>query len=439
MEKVAELPGSPKGLYERSRTALALRDYRPVWHAIAVAAIMLIALALFYRTFTSSGTLIHQDMTFPTTLNRSISQYLNMWWEFGSTQNIFSVQRLFWSFPLLMFAKVFHVSNTTYIFLFVWGTLCIAGISMYGLAFHFIKTVDGAKRVTLAMAFGPLLAAVIYMYNPWSLNHFWPYFGFPAYALAPLIFYVALKTIESPRFTRVFLLALILTLASTAPICVVWIWLLVLSYAVYYLIVNRFRRPDLMAALKTVVPAAAIYTLLNATWLLPYLNAQIAGKPFVPTYNNLMSQGVLDSLSSNNSVINNIRLISGWGFPVKPPVDNMLWVFLSFGIPILAIGGYLAFRKKLAGNNIINYWAIIFLISIALATGSSFFLRPVYSFFSLQASTGWVIRVPDRWLFYVPMFYALMIGLILSRLLANRKALTSFEEQGTGEVPPEVG
>lgn len=414
------------------------RDNVPLWHAIAVIAIMAAAFVLFYKSFTNSGMIIHQDMTFPTSLARNMNQYVSMWWQYGSAQNIFSVQRLFWGYPLLLIARALHIPNNTYLFLMFWSTFSLAGISMYSLTYHFIKRTSTGSRVKYAIFGGSVLAAIIYMYNPWSLNHFWGYFAYPPYALAPLIFLAALRAFDSPTFARIFLLALLLTLGSTGPICVVWIWLLVLSYAVYRLVINRFRRPELKSVFKVIVPSAAIYVLINATWLLPYLSARIAGSPFVPNYNNLMSQSMLDGLSSNNTIVNNIRLISGWGNPVKPPVGNTMWVILSFALPLLALGGLLIYRRKLVNNRIFNYWSIMFVISILLATGSSFILRRAYSSLALNATLGWVIRAPDRWLFYVPIFYGLMIGLLLTGLLDSQGAAVRVPAQGAEEVAQEV-
>jgi hypothetical protein len=438
MNQLANLKSPLRGLYVKARRAVSERDNVPLWHAIAVIAIMAAAFVLFYKSFTNSGMIIHQDMTFPTSLARNMSQYVSMWWQYGSAQNIFSVQRLFWGYPLLLIARALHIPNNTYLFLMFWSTFSLAGISMYSLTYHFIRRTSTGSRVKYAIFGGSVLAAIIYMYNPWSLNHFWGYFAYPPYALAPLIFLAALRAFDSPTFARIFLLALLLTLGSTGPICVVWIWLLVVSYAVYRLVVNRFRRPELKSVLKVIVPSAAIYVLINATWLLPYLNARIAGATFVPNYNNLMSQSMLDGLSSNNTIINNIRLISGWGAPVNPPVNNTMWVILSFGLPLLALAGLLIYRKNLSRNQVFNFWSVMFVASILLATGSSFVLRHVYSTLALNATLGWVIRAPDRWLFYVPVFYSLMIGMLFTGLLENQRVPQPLSKRFTEEVPQQV-
>jgi hypothetical protein len=418
MNGIAGQNPSHRDYYMKGKRALSERDYLPLWHSIAVVSIMIIAFFLFYKSFTDSGMIIHQDMTFPTTLSRNMSQYLHMWWEYGSAQNIFSVQRLFWGFPLLLVARIFNIPNNAYLFLMFWSTVCIAGISMYALTYHFLKRTKVGGRVTYAVFVGSVLAAVIYMYNPWSLNHLWGYFAYPPYALAPLIFLTSLKVFDSPTFSRIFLLAILLTLGTTGPICVVWVWLLVLSYALYYLVINRFRKSELMNAVKVLAPLTVIYILANATWILPYVNARIAGKPFVPNYNNLMSKRMLDGLSANN---------------------NTLWVILSFSLPLLAIASLLIFRKRLAGNRIIGYWSIMFVAAVLLATGSSSVLRPVYTYFALNATLGWVIRAPDRWLFYVPLFYSLMIGLLLTGLLEHKEASNPIAARGGEEVSQQVG
>jgi hypothetical protein len=80
----------------------------------------------------------------------------------------------------------------------------------------------------------------------------------------------------------------------------------------------------------------------------------------------------------------------------------------------------------------------MFVASILLATGSSFVLRHVYSTLALNATLGWVIRAPDRWLFYVPVFYSLMIGMLFTGLLENQRVPQPLSKRFTEEVPQQV-
>ncbi|HEY5530939.1 MAG TPA: hypothetical protein VIK22_02935, partial [Candidatus Anoxymicrobiaceae bacterium] len=77
-----------------------------LWHTISIGVIVLAALLLFYKHFATRGMLMHVDMTFPTTVSRNFMLYTHTWWQYGSVQNIWNVQRIFWTYPLLAAVKV---------------------------------------------------------------------------------------------------------------------------------------------------------------------------------------------------------------------------------------------------------------------------------------------------------------------------------------------
>ncbi len=397
-----------------------------LWHSLAVAAILLISCVLFYKHFYTSGTLIHVDMTYPTSIDRNIALYFNSWWQYGSVTNIWNLQRVFWSYPLLLVSKVLGLSVSSYLLVMYIGTFFLAGVTMYALAFSVIKSTRLGVGSRLAPYAGAVFAAVVYMYNPWSLSHFWPYFGYPGYALQPLVFLLLVKAVASPRARYIVPLAVVIAVASTGPICIVWFWFLILTYLLFHLVVKRFSRQSLLAAVKVVVPLGVLYALLSAAWVLPYAWSRLSGKPFSPSYLPEMSERMLDMFSATNSVMNNMRLASGWGMPVEPQVTGWFWVLLSFALPALSILALVVLYRRLRRNGTIIYWALMFAVSVLLATGTVFILRKPYYYFILRgpgsSSFGWILRAFDRWLYYAPVFFALMLALLVARLLSSRRA-----------------
>jgi hypothetical protein len=225
-EKVKHLP-------RRLWDGVVERDFRPLWHAASILAIAIIALLLFHKHFTSHGTIMYGDMTFPPTMRQNFDIYVQTWWQYGSNSNFFNIQRLFWALPFLAVAKVLNLSTAHYLLLMFYTTFVLAGVSMYVLTFNIVKEMKLSSPNRYPIYVGSVLASVIYMYNPWSLGHFWTYFMYPSYALLPLIFLVLKRTFDSPTPRRVVVLVLLLSISSTMPNCVVWTWLLVrhLSYA----------------------------------------------------------------------------------------------------------------------------------------------------------------------------------------------------------------
>lgn len=395
-------------------------------HAASVAAILVISCLLFYKYFYTRGTLMHVDMTFPTTIDRNIALYNNAWWQYGSVMNVWNLQRVLWSYPLLFAVKLAGMNVNQYLLVMYTGSFFLAGVSMYALAFRFIRSPRiGATRAWAPHA-GAVFSAAVFMYNPWSLSHLWPYFGYPGYAVLPLVFLLLVKAADAPAPRYVIPLALLTAVASTGPICVVWFWFLIITYLLYTVAMRRFSRESLASAVKVLVPAGLLYALLSAVWIMPYLYPRLSGKAVVPTYMPQMSQRLLDVFSASNSVMNNMRLASGWGMPVDPQVSGAFWVIMSFAAPALSILAVALLLRKPRRDGIALYWSLMFVVSVLLATGTSFMLRGPYSYFILRGpgsqTFGWMLRAFDRWLVYAPVFFALMLGLLVTRLLGSRGA-----------------
>lgn len=402
-------------------------DRRILWHAVSIFSIILVSLLLFYKHFLTRGMLMHVDMTFPTTISRNLMLYDHTWCQYGSVQNIWNMQRVFWTYPLLGVARVLNISTDRYLLILFTSTFALAGVSMYCLAFYVIRRFNLGGTNKYAPYVGAVFAALIFMYNPWSVSHLWPYFGYPGYAVLPLVFLLLIKVVDSPKPWNVILLAVLISVAGTGPINVVWYWFMIVGYLVFYLVSKRFDRGSLSIAGKVFFPLAGLYALLNAVWIMPYTAAQVINKPFTPAYMSSFSRPMLDVLSESGTLLNNMRFTAGWGLPVNPEVRGAPWAILSFALPVLALVGFLVLRRKIVRERIVLFWSLMFVTSVLLATGTSFVLAKPYSWFVLKApvlsSFGWVFRAADRWLVYAAVFYALMLGLLVTHLFRNRKAM----------------
>lgn len=398
-----------------------------LYHAVSLALILVLSCLLFYKYFYTRGTLMHVDMTFPTTIDRNIALYNNAWWQYGSVMNVWNLQRVLWSYPLLFAVKAVGMNVNQYLLVMYIGTFFLAGVSMYALSFSVVRSSGIGAGRTYVPYLAAVFAALIFMYNPWSLSHLWPYFGYPGYAVLPLVFLLLVKAVDSPQALYIVPLALLISIASTGPICVVWFWFLILTYLLFHIVIKRFSRESLLAAVKVLVPVALLYALLSMVWIVPYLYPRLSGKVVVPTYMPQMSQRLLDTFSASNSVMNNMRLAAGWGMPVDPQVSGTFWILMSFAMPALAIAALVLLRRKLRRNRAVIYWSLMFAASVLLATGTSFILRRPYSYFILRGpgsqSFGWMLRAFDRWLVYAPVFFALALGLLVAHLLGTRKSL----------------
>lgn len=408
---------------------------RPAWHLLALAFIVGASLLIFYLHFSQSGYLMHADMTWPLSLERMRYVVFHTWYQYGSTMNVPNVQRILWSLPFLAVAQVLRLSGSQYLLLLFIGTFSLAGISMYALAYNVLESVKPERVTGKFVMVGAVLAALIYMYNPWSISHLWSFWMYPGYALLPLIFLVAMKVMARPSLRNTIVLGLLVAIASTSPMDVIWVWFVIISYGVFHLVVNRFSRDSLKKALKALVLTGAVYLLVSAMWVVPYIYAIVAKKPMIATYNSPVSQAMLDGLSASNTITNNLRLVSGWGYPVNLVPTGTFPIMLSFALPLAAITGLVVLRDKVRKSAVVNYWTVMFILSVLLATGTTFILRRPYSYAVLGApgssAFGWIFRAPDRWLALVPVFYALIIGSLLVKLMSS--ASIRFAARAAGD------
>ena len=396
---------------------------RFLWHAVSLAILLLATSFLFYKHFSSSGMLMHVDMTFPTTVDRNLTLYNHTWWQYGSVQNIWNLQRVFWAYPLLGAVKLLGLSMETYLLVLFAGTFALAGVSMYALCFDTVARMFKDEKINLfAVHAGCIFAGLVFMYNPFSLSHLWPYFGYPGYAALPLAFLLLAKVFRSPKAWTVVLLSIVLTVAGTSPINVIWYWFMIAAFAVFHLVAHRFSRKSFVTIAKVLLPVAALFAVLNFVWILPYTGSQVVSKPFNPSYIADFSRPMLDALSESGTVLNNLRFTAGWGLPVAPPVGTA-WVLLSYALPLGALVSILVLRKRFMKERTMLFWSIMFVISIMLATGTSFVLAGPYSWLVLKAPVlsnfGWVFRAADRWLAFAAVFYSLALGALLAHLLKH--------------------
>lgn len=408
------------------KAKLLAMDRKRMIHLACALAIALVALLLFYKHFLSRGMLMHVDMTFPTTIDRNMMLYNHSWWQYGSVQNIWNLQRVFWAYPLLGLVKLLHIPTDVYLFILFWGTFALAGISMYFLAYDTIRRFKGGDISIYAAAGGALFAGIIYIYNPFSVSHLWPYFGYPGYALLPLAFLLLVKAVEAPKAWKIVLLAVVISVAGTGPINSIWFWFMIVAYLIFFLASRRFNRESLGAGAKVLFPLAGLYLLLNALWMYPYVASRLISKPITPVYMGQFSRSMLDLLSKNGTILNNIRFTTGWGMPVDPAPSGAFWVIVSFALPVLAVVAFAVLRKKALKDKTVLFWTIMFGISVLLATGTSTFLAKPYSWFVMKApgisSLGWVFRAADRWLIFAAVFYSLLLGLLVAWLFRDGNA-----------------
>jgi hypothetical protein len=445
-------------LITRARDYLVEHEYRPLFHLLCALAIIAAACFLFHRNFGGHGTLMASDMTWPNTLARLRFETTNTWYPFGSVPIPGDLQWFFWIYPSSTIAQLLGFSAAGYMLLVFLGTFSLAGISMYALAYSTIRQLDLKKAAGYAPYVGAVFAGLVYMYNPWSLHYLRPYFAYPIYALMPLLFLVMVKTFEKPSAPRIILFALFVTIANTTY-NLVWFVGLIGSYLLFFLLKNRLKRSALLAAAKVVFGTAVLYLFVNALWVTPYLGALAVGKKFLPFYSPSLSKSMVIGASARSTTSSNLRLLTIWSWSADRLPGGHFTQALLFIIPVLVVISLILVYRRNKRNATVNYWAAVAVIALLLASGANGLIKGQFLWFVFKAPGsgvfGWLLRTPERFLFFVAPFFALMLGILVSRLLvANpgrelsaqgrrslQGVLRSLREIGEGpeKTPPRVG
>ncbi len=250
------------------------------------------------------------------------------------------------------------------------------------------------------------------MFNPWSLGHLWTYFQYPTYALLPLITFFLAKTIKGRSYRNVLLTALVATFASTHPMGVMWIWLLVATYSILdiFLSYNVHKIATLKRVFVALTGIVFFYVLFNAYWLLPYIYSMTTSVKGITTH-YLFTPAMLDHLSRNNNIINTLTFLGGAGFPVRHYFDNPMWLALSFSLPIFSFLSIIFHKLRQT-----RIFVMISCVTIFLAMGTVAPFPQIYRWLAFDSPIskfigGWVFRAPDRWLSITSLCYSVMCAI----------------------------
>jgi hypothetical protein len=392
------------------------------YQSISLLLLIFIAILPFYKNFFYDGILVYVDMTFPLSIKRIFEIFTSAWNPYGSEENYISLMRLPWLLIFLLISEIFNFSIRIFlIFLFI-GTFYLAGVSMYFLIYFLIENNKIVGKIWLKN-FCSLVGALIYMFNPWSLNHLWTYFMYPTYAIFPLILLLLIKLVKSGNHSLLVLLAILLTLGSTDPHGVIMMFILILVTFLFFLTFEKEVKK--VSIIKNLIVLISLYISLNAHWIIPYFFS-LFFKPVIPPYLKnpaSFNVNILNIFSKESELFKSIRLVGGWGLPINYP-DDSLWILFSFSLPLLVFIFFILLSFK--RDSILYLLLILIVFSLFLSKGTSRPFGEIYKYlvFSFPL-VGWLFRAPDRWLIFSSLSYSIIIGLGIFYLLKSIPAKTN--------------
>jgi len=263
-------------------------------------------------------------------------------------------------FPLATAEKVF----LSFIFI-------ASGLSMY-----YLVSIIAKNKSRLA----PLLAALFYMFNPYTMIFLWSNFTFScfSYAFIPLrlgMFINALERKSSLRYIIYFALVWFVTTtpAYVNPVFALIDWLLLGFYFIYHLLVTRDKR-TIKHTVKLTGILISIWLLLNIFWVLPISvfakeEIDIAGLAVI-------GQQEFEIWRLNSaSVVKVFRMAGHWGLESSYKGDPFYTWGEIFASPLFSVFGFLmtllvfscAILKR--KNKYILYLFLLSVLSLFLIKG----------------------------------------------------------------------
>jgi len=348
-------------------------------------------------------------------------RWLLMWrpYSFGFVEGI-----NFMDFFLMLLYSIFRDPSWT-VKTFMFLSYLTAGFSMYIFAYRH-------TRVHAAS----LAASLVYILNQWLFSqlteaHVDIVFS---YALAPLIFIVLNKALQTGKLRDILLLSLTISLFATSfhPECIVIYGVFLILFVVFFILYPtktetvKFR---FLRFLKVSLLSALLVFLFSAFFLIPFF-MNIRSPYFHPSYEYPLEDAYWCSYSNMTDAFT-LRAVERWGYINILDVYSQMGVtdfplyHILFGIFLLAYCVLLIRR-----NRYTIFCTISMLISIFIAKGPHSPLGQVFVWAWLNIPHFAIFRAANRWVMMAIFSHAFFVSLLtyyLTEYIKKKKYVQTEE------------
>lgn len=319
-------------------------------------------------------------------LHRTYALFNSIWYETDTGYpDLFNIQRI----PLFLFLSI--VSNLGFLNIQIQAFTFFILLSVGSLAIFFlIRETVTADLELKEKKWLPFLAAVFYIFNPFSMSQIWGRgltFQFFSFALVPaflLFFIVGLKRKNIIFGLLAVLLSFFLSAAYAHPAIVLTSWANVSLYFLFYLFKAKKNKKDMLFACYYFFLVVLFWVMTQSFWIYPTTqlgNRLLEGSTNSTHQNNV---AVLQGVSIHTPLQAVIRLVHNGAFYIDQIYGkiyiSLLFLIISWLIPLVSFFAINVVKKCKDGK----FFIALFLIALFFSIGSNF-------------PTGWLLV----WLFEI--------------------------------------
>ncbi len=380
-----------------------------------------ISVAVLHQVLFTQGLVMYGDLAFAFPAERHLSAMYPLWSPYGSYSTLLHSGQVPYLGPILGIASVLNISMETVAKLFLLGGLILIGSSMYYASNILLKEYGKGERVAFIAS---LIAALVYMFNPWVLNRVGHFSIWIAYGLAPLVLVFFMRSLQTRKIRYIVLTALLWCFASASPHFAILMPVLLASWVIFSILcrVRSITRSEILNHVRIISLVVVFYLLFSAFWVLPNIMSGLQTGQIAPG-GFLLTDGLLDSLSINSSLLNVFRLMGCWftlDVPNQPPLGFLHhpWLIASFLLPFFAFASVLLNRN----NKHCIYFLLLSVFFMLLARGTqgpfpSTYRWLVFDIPFFSDTFGLAFRDSNKWEGLVALTFCFLIAFAIAALL----------------------
>jgi len=404
-------------LIKKPRWVISFSFRQETWLAVLI--LIFISFFLVQPILSQPGYSFSGDFAFPFSLDNYWQDRISTW-SVSHGANVFGdLGHLFYLAPSVGLAVASGGGMPVLLKILVVIPYLAAGLGMFFLARKIFRSIYPNLAIYCVPA--AMVAACIYQFNPWLIDHQAHYFLQVGYAFLPIIILFTLLAWEQNRFHWVCLAAFFFATTTVTPHYMFYTVAVLLIAFLVHIFADLWRHQWIKAAKRLGITLAIITLaiIFASFWLWPLASVQLrSAAPLAPDYVLRM-----DDIIAANAKLSWPVVFQLSNPKLQNPDSYWLWQIAGFGLPALAVAGF-----------VINYrrrWALAILLVLlgAWSIPAIFIYLPgLYSNMIYRLPFSWVFHDPSRPLGLVCLGYGLLTGLFLLGLIARQQTRVNLDK-----------